>query len=150
MRVFKPFCEKNWHERERANLFPPLGLRRLAALFCSNLDTGTFKILIFSDPSSKSSACGMVARQDTQSLYRMFLTQSVRNSESGKQLTDENYSNVNEVKSMLGMTNEDEATQFRMNFEHLNSIMAMFEMTGDDFTPDLVTNLKQMVDKNCQ
>jgi len=51
---------------------------------------------------------------------------------------------------MLGITDEDEAVEFRMNFgpelqKSLN--MAMFEIMGDDFTTDLVTNLKEMVDK---
>ncbi len=105
---------------------------------------------VFFDPSSKSSACGMLSRQDRLRLYRIFLTRAVRKSESGKQLTEENYSTVKEVKSMLGITDEDEAVEFRMNFgpelqKSLN--MAMFEIMGDDFTPELVSNLKEMVDK---
>jgi hypothetical protein len=104
----------------------------------------------FFDPSSKSSACGMLARKDRLRLYRIFLNRSVRNSESGKELTDENYDKVKDAKSMLGITDEDEAVEFRMNFgpelqKSLN--MAMFEIMGDDFTPELVSNLREIVDK---
>lgn len=104
----------------------------------------------FFDPASKSSACGMLARQDRLRLYRIFLTRAVRNSESGKELTEDSYNTVKEVKNMLGITDEDEATEFRVNFgpelqKSLN--MAMFEIMGDDFTPELVANLKEMVDK---
>lgn len=104
----------------------------------------------FFDPSAKDSACGMLARQDRLRLFRIFLTRSVRNSESGKELTDEAYEKVQAVKAMLGITDEDEAVEFRMNFgpelqKALN--MAMFEIMGDDFTEKLVDNLKEMVDK---
>ncbi len=104
----------------------------------------------FFDPSTKSSACGMLARNDRLRLYRIFLNRSVRNSESGKELTDENYEKVKAVKSMLGISDDDEAVEFRMNFgpelqKSLN--MAMFEIMGDDFTPELVSNLREIVDK---
>lgn len=104
----------------------------------------------FFDPKSKSSACGMLSRSDRLRLFRIFLTRSVKKSESGKELTEENYNKVKEVKQMLGITDEDEAVEFRMNFgpelqKALN--MAMFEIMGDDFTPDLVSNLKEIVDK---
>jgi hypothetical protein len=104
----------------------------------------------FFDPASKSSACGMLARQDRLRLYRIFLTRAVRSSESGKELTEDSYNTVKEVKNMLGITDEDEATEFRVNFgpelqKSLN--MAMFEIMGDDFTTELVANLKEMVDK---
>jgi len=104
----------------------------------------------FFDPSSKSSATGMLNRSDRLRLYKIFLTRSVRNSESGKELTDENYDKVKDAKSMLGITDEDEAVEFRMNFgpelqKSLN--MAMFEIMGDDFTKELVENLREIVDK---
>jgi len=104
----------------------------------------------FFDPASKSSACGMLARNDRLRLYRIFLIRSVRNSESGKELTDEEYAKVQDVKSMLGITDDDQAVEFRMNFgpelqKSLN--MAMFEIMGDDFTPDLIKNLKEIIDK---
>jgi len=104
----------------------------------------------FFNPASKSSACGMLARNDRLRLYRIFLNRAVRNSESGKELTEENYNKAKEVKSMLGITDDDEAVEFRMNFgpelqKSLN--MAMFEIMGDDFTPELVSNLREIVDK---
>ena len=88
----------------------------------------------------------MLARQDRLRLFRIFLTRSVRNSESGKELTDEAYEKVKAVKAMLGITDEDEAVEFRMNYgpelqKALN--MAMFEIMGDDFTDKLVDNLKK-------
>lgn len=104
----------------------------------------------FFDPYSKSSACGFLNRSDRLRLYRIFLKRSVRNSESGKELDDENYAQVKEVKGMLGITDADEADEFRMAFgpelqKALN--MAMFEIMGDDFTETLVENLKESVNK---
>ena len=104
----------------------------------------------FFDPASKSSACGFLSKTDRLRLYKIFLTRAVRKSESGKELTEEFYGKVKEVQGMLGITDEDEANQFRINFgpelqKTLN--MAMFEIMGDDYTPALVANLKEMVDK---
>lgn len=104
----------------------------------------------FFDPFSKSSAIGFLPRADRLRLYRIFLKRSVRNSESGKELDNENYTKVQEVKGMLGITDADEADEFRMAFgpelqKSLN--MAMFEIMGDDFTETLVTNLKESIDK---
>ena len=104
----------------------------------------------FFDPASKSSASGMLSRTDRLRLYKIFLKHAVRNSESGKELTDENYEQVKEVKEMLGITDADEADEFRMTFgpELQKALqMAMFEITGDDFTETLVTNMKENVDK---
>ena len=103
----------------------------------------------FFDPFSKSSACGFLSSQDRLRLYRIFLKRSVRKSETGKQLTEENHEKVKEVQRMLGISDSDEASEFRMNFgpelqKTLN--MAMLEIIGDDFTTDLVTNLKEVVD----
>lgn len=103
----------------------------------------------FFDPTSKSSACGMLSRQDRLRLFRIFLTRAVRKSETGKELTDENYAKVQEVKKMIGVTDDDEAVEFRMNFgpelqKTLN--MAMFEIMSDDYTPTLVKNLKESID----
>ncbi len=104
----------------------------------------------FFDPFSKSSACGFLSRADRLRLYRIFLRRAVRKSESGRELTDENYSKVKEVKGMLGISDADEADEFRLAFgpelqKTLN--MAMFEIMGDDFTEKLVENMKESVDK---
>ncbi len=104
----------------------------------------------FFDPSSKSSACGFLSRADRLRLYRIFLKRSVLKSESGKELTDDNYAKVVEVKGMLGITDDDEADEFRMAFgPELQKVLnvAMFEIMGDDFTETLVTNMKESVDK---
>lgn len=104
----------------------------------------------FFDPFSKSSACGFLSRADRLRLYRIFLRRAVRKSESGRELTDESYSKVKEVKGMLGISDADEADEFRLAFgpelqKTLN--MAMFEIMGDDFTEKLVENMKESVDK---
>jgi hypothetical protein len=104
----------------------------------------------FFDPASKSSACGFMARADRLRLYKIFLKRAVRNSESGTELTDESYDMVKQVKGILGITDADEANEFRMSFgpelqKALN--LAMFEIMGDDFTETLVTNMKESVDK---
>jgi len=104
----------------------------------------------FFDPFSKSSACGFLSRADRLRLYRIFLKRAVLKSESGKELTDDNYAKVVEVKGMLGITDDDEADEFRKAFgPELQKVlnMAMFEIMGDDFTEALVTNMKESVDK---
>ena len=104
----------------------------------------------FLDPYSKSSACGFLSSSDRLRLYKIFLTRAVRKSEDGKQLTEENYEKVKEVQQMLGISDAEEANQFRANFgpELRKTLsMAMYEIMGDDYTPALVTNLKEMIDK---
>jgi len=104
----------------------------------------------FFDPRSKSSACGFLSFSDRLSLYRIFLKRSVLKSESGKELTDELYAKVKEVQGMLGLGENDEASEFKRSFgpELQKSLTtAMIEIMGDDYTPDLVTNLKEMTDK---
>ena len=80
-------------------------------------------------------------------MFKIFLKRAVRNSESGKELTEENFNEFEGVKIMLGITNADE---FKMAFgpelqKALN--VAMFEIMGDDFTETLVTNMKESVNK---
>lgn len=104
----------------------------------------------FCDPASKDSACGFLSATDRLRLYKIMLTRAVRQSESGKELTDEAYEQVKEVQGLLGIREEDAMSEFRRNFgpelqKALN--MAMFEIIGDDYTPELVTNLKEIIDK---
>eukprot|EP00560_Eucampia_antarctica_P001206 CAMPEP_0197831662 /NCGR_PEP_ID=MMETSP1437-20131217/11448_1 /TAXON_ID=49252 ORGANISM="Eucampia antarctica, Strain CCMP1452" /NCGR_SAMPLE_ID=MMETSP1437 /ASSEMBLY_ACC=CAM_ASM_001096 /LENGTH=1154 /DNA_ID=CAMNT_0043434679 /DNA_START=92 /DNA_END=3556 /DNA_ORIENTATION=+ len=104
----------------------------------------------FFDPKSKSSACGFLEFADRLSLYRVFLKRSVSKSESGEELTEELYAKVKEVQGMLGLSDDDEASEFKKNFgpELQKSLAtAMIEIMGDDFTPELVTNLKAISDK---
>jgi len=104
----------------------------------------------FFDPKSKSSACGFLDFADRLSLYRIFLKRSVSQSESGSELTDELYAKVKEVQGMLGLSAADEASEFKKNFgpELQKSLTtAMIEIMGDDFTDELVTNLKAITDK---
>jgi len=102
----------------------------------------------FFDPRSKNSACGFLAGSDRLRLYSIFLTRAVRKSESGKELTDENYAKVKAVQGMLGITDADETNTFRKLFgpELQRTLsMAMFEIVGDDFTPTLLENMKELV-----
>ena len=83
-------------------------------------------------------------------MFKIFLKRAVRNSESGKELAEENFNEIKEVKGMLGITDADEADEFKMAFgpelqKALN--VAMFEIMGDDFTETLVTNMKESVNK---
>ena len=87
---------------------------------------------------------------DRLRLYRIFLRCTVRNSESEKELDDVNYSEVTEVKGILGITDTDESDEFKVTFcaelqKALN--LALFEIMSDDFTETLVTNMKENVDK---
>lgn len=104
----------------------------------------------FCDPRSQNSACGFLSSEDRLKLYRIFLIRSVRKSESGKELSDENYNKVKEVQGLLGISEQDVAREFRTSFgPELQKILgtATVEIMGDDFTPELVVNLKEMVDK---
>lgn len=104
----------------------------------------------FFDPKSKSSACGFLDYAERLSLYRIFLKRSVSKSETGSELTDELHAKVKAVQGMLGLSAADEASEFKKNFgpELQKSLTtAMIEIMGDDFTEELVVNLKAMTDK---
>ena len=104
----------------------------------------------FFDPWSKDSACGFIMPEKRLALYKIFLTRSARKSESGKQLTDENYAKVMEVKEMLGVLDNDANDEIRKNFgPELMKVLrtAVDEITSDDYTDKLVENMQEMVDK---
>jgi len=103
----------------------------------------------FFDPWSPDSACGFLSPDKRLNLYRIFLRRSVIKSESGKELTDELYAKVVEVKGMLGITDDQADEEMKTQFgpELMKSLqVATNEIIGDDYTPELVTNLKERVD----
>jgi len=104
----------------------------------------------FFDPWAPDSACGFLSPDKRLTLYRMFLRRSVIKSESKKELTDELYEKVMEVKGMLGITDEQVEEEMKAQFgpELMKALqVATNEIIGDDYTPELVTNLKEKVDK---
>jgi len=104
----------------------------------------------FCDPNVENSATAFLSGQDRLRLYRIMLNRAVRKSESGRELTDEYYAKVQEVQSMLGIKDEETTREMTMNFgPELQKTLqaAMFEIMGDDYTPELLTNLKKMKDQ---
>lgn len=104
----------------------------------------------FFDPFDKNSACGFLKSDERLKLYRIFLARAVRKSESGKELTPELYEKVQAVQKMLGITDGQASGETRATFgPEMQKVltMAMTEVMGDDYTPELVTNLKAMIDK---
>jgi len=103
----------------------------------------------FFDPTNSNSASGFIDEADRMKMYQIFLVRSVRNSESGEELTDDMFDEVQEVQSMLGIGDAEAQIQFRKSFGPALSKelqIAVFEVTGDDYTPALVENLKKKID----
>ena len=104
----------------------------------------------FFDPWSGDSACGFISPEKRLNLFKIFLVRAARRSESGKELTDENYAKVMEVKEMLGVSDNDCNEEIRKSFgpELMKALRtAVDEITGEDCTEELVKNMKEMVDK---
>uniref|UniRef100_A0A7S4MJ83 Uncharacterized protein n=1 Tax=Odontella aurita TaxID=265563 RepID=A0A7S4MJ83_9STRA len=104
----------------------------------------------FFDPWAPDSACGFLSPDKRMTLFKMFLRRSVIKSESKKELTDELYAKVMEVKGMLGVTDDQVEEEMKNQFgpELMTALqVATNEIIGDDYTPDLVKNLKEKVDK---
>ena len=78
-------------------------------------------------------------------LFKIFLIRAARKSESGKELTDENYAKVLEVKEMLGISDNDLNEEIRKNFgPELMKVLrvAVDEITGEDCTEALGKTLR--------
>lgn len=104
----------------------------------------------FFDPWAEDSACGFLSPDKRLTLYKMFLRRSVIKSESKRELTDELFAKVMEVKGMLGITDEQVEEEMKSQFgpELMKALqLATNEVIGDDYTPDLVKNLKEKVEK---
>jgi len=103
----------------------------------------------FFDPRNSNSACGFIDEVDRTKMYSIFLARSVRNSDGGDELTDDMYDDVKEVQGMLGIADAEAQVEFRKCFGPSLSKelqIAVFEVTGDDYTPALVENLKTKID----
>lgn len=101
----------------------------------------------FCNPWDKQSANGFLSTDERVKLYRIFLARSVRKAEDGK-LTDEVFDRIQEVKGLLGITDQQAEIEARGAFgpqlqKALNR--ATMEIT-DDYTPELVENMKTDID----
>jgi len=99
------------------------------------------------DPSSKSSANGFLSPTDRRRLYDFALEYSLTSNDNN--LTGEAKSNLEDLATYLGMSEDDTQDASRGVCGPLmeNALKsAAFEITGDDFTPALLTNLKERID----
>lgn len=101
----------------------------------------------FCNPRDKNSACGFLSLDKRLKLYQIFLTRSVKNSEDGK-LSEEAYEKVIEVKGLLGITETQAEVQARAAFgpELQKALQAATMEIVQDYTPELVVNLKKNID----
>lgn len=101
----------------------------------------------FCNPWDKQSANGFLVTDERVKLYRIFLSRSVRKSEDRK-LSDETYDRIMEVKGLLGITDQQAEIEARGIFgPELQRVMQMATTEiVDDYTPELVTNMKKQVD----
>ena len=101
----------------------------------------------FCNPWDKQSANGFLSTDERVKLYRIFLTRSIRKAQDGK-LTDETFARIQEVKGLLGITDQQAEIEARSAFgpelqKALNR--ATVEIT-EDYTPELVENMKADID----
>jgi hypothetical protein len=102
----------------------------------------------FCDPRDRFSANGFLSTTERRKLYSIFLQRSVRKALNGK-LTPEIYSQVMEVKGLLGVTDEQVELESTAVFgPELQKVLqsAMAEVM-EDYTPDLVKNLQKKIDE---
>jgi hypothetical protein len=101
----------------------------------------------FCNPSDRYSANGFLSTMERRKLYNIFLKRSVRKSSDGK-LTPEIYSQVMEVKGLLGVTDEQAELESTAVFgPELQKVLqsAMAEVMAD-YTPELVKNMQKKID----
>ena len=101
----------------------------------------------FFSPTSKTSACGFIPPEDRQKLYALFLSAAIKNSDGG--MTEETQAQLSEISGLLAMSDYQVSDAARVVCgplveKELKS--AAFEVTGDDWTPVLVENLKKRID----
>jgi hypothetical protein len=102
----------------------------------------------FCDPSDRISANGFLSTMERRKLYNIFLQRSVRKALNGK-LTPEIFSQVMEVKGLLGVTDDQAELEFTAVFGPvLQKVLqsAMAEVM-EDYTPELVKNLQKKIDE---
>jgi hypothetical protein len=101
----------------------------------------------FCNPSDRYSANGFLSSMERRKLYNIILKRSVRKSSDGK-LTPEIYSQVMEVKGLLGVTDEQAELESTTVFgPELQKVLqsAMAEVMAD-YTPELVKNMQKKID----
>lgn len=101
----------------------------------------------FCNPSDRYSANGFLSSMERRKLYNIMLKRSVRKSSDGK-LTPEIYSQVMEVKGLLGVTDEQAELESTTVFgPELQKVLqsAMAEVMAD-YTPELVKNMQKKID----
>jgi len=104
----------------------------------------------FFAPRSPESALQFLEVDDRMKLYRIYIKRAVRNSPSGKELTDDNNEKLMQIKAMLAISDKNAEEEAKTLFgpELFKALqLAVLEITGDDYTPELVQNLKSMIDK---
>jgi len=104
----------------------------------------------FCNPQTQGSSCAFLSGTERSRLYRIMLNRAVRQSESGKELTDELYEKVQEVQGLLGIDDDEVNRELSNSFgPELQKTLetAMLEIMGDDYTPELLANLKKMKDE---
>lgn len=104
-------------------------------------------------PMAVSSANGFMMPEDRKKLYTLFLAREIKNnsaSEDEEKMTDESEAQLAEVATMLGMSDYDISDSARSTCGPVvegELRAAAIEITGDDWTPALVENLKKRVDE---
>jgi len=103
------------------------------------------------DPDDQSSACGFLTNQDRHNMYNIFFMRSVSATEDGtKHISEESYALLKELRSMLGLSEEEGINQIRNFFgPELQSVlnMATEEIVRGNATDELLKNLQEKVDK---
>mmetsp|Transcript_7290 Transcript_7290/g.11703 ORF Transcript_7290/g.11703 Transcript_7290/m.11703 type:complete len:798 (-) Transcript_7290:72-2465(-) len=103
------------------------------------------------DPDERASACGFLTNQDRHNMYNIFFMRSVKSNEDGtKNISEESYGLLKELRSMLGLSEEEGVGQIRAFFgPELQSVLstATEEISRGNATEELLKNLKEKVDK---
>jgi hypothetical protein len=102
----------------------------------------------FCNPWNKKSANGFMSSEERIRIYRIFVRRSVRNSPDG-QLSDEAYEQIQEVKGLLGITDQQSEIEARGAFgPELQKVLqrATNEIVAD-YTPELAKNMEEEVNK---
>jgi len=103
------------------------------------------------DPSDRRSACGFITNLDRQNMYKMFFLRSVKTEEDGtKNISEESYALMAELRGMLGVSEDEGLNQVRAFFgPELQAVLtdATDEILRGNATDVLLANLKEKVDK---
>lgn len=106
---------------------------------------------VFCDPWDRESACGFLVSEDRIKMYSIFLNRTVRKSEDGK-INDEMYGRINEVKGLLGISDNEAEINSRNAFgPELQKVCltACDEITAD-YTPELAKNMASKIDETLE